>query len=162
MGSWFRSLRWRIQAWHAFILVLVIGLFGGMLQWEMTRAHWDGVDEELVSAARVLEGALRLAPIPILNSLSQDIAMPPGPRLPAWKKESANKSVRSPNSRPSRPMRPDRDGSIVPRSESLSERSEIDWGAISPDTSIPESIDDWERLLVLPDSLPQQLGRRVS
>ena len=162
MASWFRSLRWRIQAWHAFILVLVIGLFGGMLQWEMTRSHWDGVDEELVSAARVLEGALRLAPIPILNSLSQDIAMPPGPRLPAWKKESANKSVRSPNSRPSRPMRPDRDGSIVPRSESLSERSEIDWGAISPDTSIPEFMDDWERLLVLPDSLPQQLGRRVS
>jgi len=162
MGSWYRSLRWRIQAWHAFILLLVVGLFGGMLQWEMTRAHWDSVDEELVSAARVLEGALRLAPISILDSLSQDIAMPPGPRLPAWKKEPANNTMRGPSSRPIRPMRPERNASIVPRSESLSERSAIDWGAITPGVSIPTSKEDWEKLLVLPDSLPQQLGRRES
>lgn len=75
MANIFRSLRWRLQLWHATILFLVISGMVGVLSWEISRSHWDTIDEELVSAARLLEGSLRLVPQPILDSLSQDLSL---------------------------------------------------------------------------------------
>ena len=60
----FRSLRWRLQAWHTLILLLVVAGFGGMLYAEARRARFDEIDGELLAAARVLEGVLRTIPRP--------------------------------------------------------------------------------------------------
>ncbi len=62
VGGRARSLRWRIQAWHTLILLLVVAGFGGMLYAEARRARFDEIDAELLSAARVLEGVLRARP----------------------------------------------------------------------------------------------------
>src|SRR5262245_13925781 len=75
----FRSLRWRLQSWHALILIASVVGFGSVLFWEMVRGHWDRIDEELLSAARILEGSLRGERRPILESMAQDILHPPGP-----------------------------------------------------------------------------------
>ena len=66
----FRSLRWRLQAWHTLILLLVVAGFGGMLYAEARRAQFDEIDAELLAAARVLEGVLRTFPRPELSPLS--------------------------------------------------------------------------------------------
>ena len=57
-----RSLRWRLQAWHALILFLVVTGFGTTLYFESRRAKLDEIDAELLAGARVLEGVLRAAP----------------------------------------------------------------------------------------------------
>jgi hypothetical protein len=80
MFSRFRSLRWRLQAWYTGILFLVIAGLSSVLHWEITRSQWDHVDEELLSAARILEGAMRDVPQGILDSMSRDLSTPPGPR----------------------------------------------------------------------------------
>ena len=82
MVSRFRSLRWRLQAWYTAILFLVIAGLSSVLHWEITRSQWDHVDEELLSAARILEGSMRDVPTRILDSMSRDLASPPGPRMP--------------------------------------------------------------------------------
>ncbi|MFO0909855.1 MAG: ATP-binding protein [Isosphaeraceae bacterium] len=58
----FRSLRWRLQVWHALILLIVVVGFAGMLYAEVRKARLDEIDAELLSAARVLEGVLRTLP----------------------------------------------------------------------------------------------------
>ncbi|MGP0064412.1 MAG: sensor histidine kinase [Isosphaeraceae bacterium] len=73
----FRSLRWRLQAWHALILLLVVAGFGGVLYAEMRRSRFDEIDAELLSAARVLEGVLRALPPAGLDPESD---RPPHPR----------------------------------------------------------------------------------
>ena len=55
----FRSLRYRLQAWHTLILLLVVTGFGGTLYVETSRRRFDEIDGELLAAARVLEGVLR-------------------------------------------------------------------------------------------------------
>ena len=86
MHRWFRSLRLRLQAWHALILLVVVAGFGSVLYREIVRSRWDEVDAELLAAGRVLEGALRALPRPILDSLAQDLGQPrrppPPPRPP--------------------------------------------------------------------------------
>ena len=57
-----RSLRWRLQAWHALILFLVVAGFGTLLYLESRRAKLDEIDAELLAGARVLEGVLRATP----------------------------------------------------------------------------------------------------
>ncbi len=61
-ATMFRSLRWRLQAWHTLILFLVVSGFGAMLYAEVRRSRFDEIDAELLSAARVLEGVLRTLP----------------------------------------------------------------------------------------------------
>lgn len=62
-----KSLRWRLQAWHALILLLVIAGFGSVLFVEVRRNRMDEIDAELLGAARVLEGSLRGLPHPVLQ-----------------------------------------------------------------------------------------------
>ncbi len=61
-----RSLRLRLQAWHALILLLVVAGFGALLYFQSRRAKLDEIDAELLAGARVLEGVLRTV-------------LPPGP-----------------------------------------------------------------------------------
>lgn len=54
-----RSLRWRLQAWHAVVLMGVLLIFGVIvyhLQWQ-TRLHQ--IDSELHRTAEVLTSRLR-------------------------------------------------------------------------------------------------------
>ena len=158
MANIFRSLRWRLQLWHATILLLVISGMVGVLSWEISRSHWDTIDEELVSAARLLEGSLRLVPQPILDSLSQDLTMPPGPRLPP--------DFSDLDRRPQRPPRFDPPGrrGFGPESEIIETKpiesdATVDWDEAFGSYSVPESAKEWEAKLLIPDALPRQIGR---
>ncbi len=79
-----RSLRVRLQLWHALILLCVVLSFGSLLYRQVITARWDEIDADLLAAARLLEGALRDVPRTLLDSLAQDIGMPRGghPPLP--------------------------------------------------------------------------------
>lgn len=63
----FRSLRWRLQAWQALILLLVVGGFASVLYFQIRQARFAAVDGELLAGARVLEGSLRGFPPHVLN-----------------------------------------------------------------------------------------------
>lgn len=82
----FRSLRWRLQAWHAFILLVVVGAFGTTLYLQLRKARMDEIDAELLAAARVLEGSLRLYPRQVFESglsiLPGRGSVPPGRPAP--------------------------------------------------------------------------------
>ena len=57
-----KSLRWRLQIWHAAILVIAIAVFGTAFYIQLQRSTYGEIDLELLSGARVLEGALRAMP----------------------------------------------------------------------------------------------------
>ena len=57
-----KSLRWRLQIWHAAILGVAIALFGTAFYVQLQRSTFSEIDLELLSGARVLEGALRTLP----------------------------------------------------------------------------------------------------
>ncbi len=60
-----RSLRWRLQAWHAVVLMIVVSIFGGVvyqLQWQ---TRLQQIDAELDRTAVVLQSRVRrLFPVP--------------------------------------------------------------------------------------------------
>ena len=57
------SLRWRIQAWHALILGLVVASAATAFFLQVRRSRFDEIDAELLAGARVLEGVLRTVPV---------------------------------------------------------------------------------------------------
>lgn len=59
-----KSLRWRLQIWHAAILICVVLGFGAALYLQMRRATAGDIDAELLAGARVLEATLRTMPPP--------------------------------------------------------------------------------------------------
>lgn len=59
-----RSLRWRLQLWYALLLLLTIAGLSGFLFMLLRRARLQEVDGDLLSCARILEGALRGLPPP--------------------------------------------------------------------------------------------------
>jgi two-component system, OmpR family, sensor kinase len=63
-----KSLRWRLQIWHALILTCVIAGFGAALYLQIRRATLGDIDEELLSGARVLEATLAMPPPPGFRS----------------------------------------------------------------------------------------------
>lgn len=126
-----RSLRVRLQLWHALILLCVVISFGSLLYRQVAVSRWDEVDSGLLTAARVLEGALRDMPRPVLNSLAQDMGLPRGGRPPA-------------RPQPGSPLGSTQRGA-----------AELDWEAASSRMSLDEA---WESSLQLPAHLPQQLG----
>ena len=71
--GWTRSLRWRIQAWYAGILLVALSIFSVLLYWEAARSLWDEVDTDMLAGARIVEGTMRRLAPPILDSLA------PGP-----------------------------------------------------------------------------------
>lgn len=54
-----KSLRWRLQIWHALILASVIVGFGAALYFQMRRATLNDIDAELLSSARIIDANLR-------------------------------------------------------------------------------------------------------
>lgn len=60
-----KSLRWRLQAWHAVVLTVVLATFGGVVSMLLWQSHLQQVDEELdrLSAA-VMSQMRRLLPPP--------------------------------------------------------------------------------------------------
>lgn len=63
-----KSLRWKLQLWHAAILVLAILGFSGVLYLQFHRSLLREVDADLLASARALEGTLKLAPRFLLES----------------------------------------------------------------------------------------------
>jgi two-component system, OmpR family, sensor kinase len=89
----FKSLRWRLQAWHSLILLLVVAGLDGMLYAEARKARFDEIDAELLAGARVIEGVLRTTFPP---------ARPPGAP------DAGPRFDDGPDLRASRPWRPPR------------------------------------------------------
>jgi two-component system OmpR family sensor kinase len=63
----FKSIRWRLLAWHAGILILTVAGFGAALYFQIRKARFDEIDADLQSSARSLEGTLRGFPPPVLD-----------------------------------------------------------------------------------------------
>src|ERR1700677_1324790 len=77
-----RSLRWRLQVWHALTLLVVVSSFASVLYYQIRQARLDEIDAELHAAARVLEGTLRAFPPHILDDTEGPPPPPPPPRTP--------------------------------------------------------------------------------
>jgi two-component system, OmpR family, sensor kinase len=151
MFSMFRSLRWRLQAWHALVLCLVIVVFGSMLHWEMVRAHWDRVDDELLGAARILEGSMNAVPSTVLEALAKDVISRSGPR----KRQPPTLN------RPRRESMGNLPLAGPPKLEPSRPRMSTEWtfpkvtGEVHSDWTQSE----WEASIELPPQLPEHLGR---
>jgi two-component system, OmpR family, sensor kinase len=63
----FKSMRWRLLAWHAAILSCTVAGFGAALYFKIRQARLADVDAELQAAVRTLEGALRVFPANVLE-----------------------------------------------------------------------------------------------
>ena len=94
----FKSLRWRLQAWHTLILSLVISGFAAILYGELRRSRFDEIDGELLSAARVLEGVMRTLPpdefdqLPA-HRLRPKPKFPPSPQGPYRNRSEPNETA---------------------------------------------------------------------
>lgn len=77
--SMMKSLRVRIQFWHAVILSLVLIAFGIVFYQQLIRATVDQIDADLITDARALEGTLRtVSPQAMLDSLDDlPLELPP-------------------------------------------------------------------------------------
>jgi two-component system, OmpR family, sensor kinase len=73
------SLRWRLQIWHAVILLGVVLVFGAVLYAQIHRATVDEIDAELLAGARVLEVALRTLPPHVVEGGFRERNDNPGP-----------------------------------------------------------------------------------
>lgn len=154
MPRWFRSLRFRLQAWHALILLFVVLGFGWVLYREIVGSRWDEIDAQLLSAGRVLEGALRAVPRPILESMAQDIGVPRRPLPPPPRR--GNPPPPGERDRPGRI--PDGPAPKRPPAFFPPGGGQLQWDRAS-DRQQAVVLDEWERSLELPLSLPGELGR---
>ena len=57
-----KSLRLRIQIWHAAILAAVIIVFAGLTYWQQRRYRFQEIDSEVSASVEVLVGKLQTAP----------------------------------------------------------------------------------------------------
>jgi heavy metal sensor kinase len=71
-----RSIRWRLQAWYALVLLAVVVGFAALLYGQARAARFREVDSALEAAASYLDVNLRRFPRPELDGV------PPGPRPP--------------------------------------------------------------------------------
>lgn len=151
MFKLFRSLRWRLQSWHAIILCLVIAVFGSLLHWEMARAHWDRVDDELLGAARLLEGAMNAVPSTVLEAMAKDVTSRSGPRRrmpPPLNRQRREPTENIPLAGPPQ-LEPSRSHPIQ------------DWKFPKTATETKSDLtqEEWEASIELPPQLPEHLGR---
>lgn len=107
-----RSLRWRLQLWHALLLTTVLIIFGGVvyaMQWE---TRLQQTDAELDRVAAVLNSRVRgLFPVPRppINWPSRPPGWPPGPPRPD-NAEGAADALAPANVFPSRDSSGNREG----------------------------------------------------
>lgn len=88
-----KSLRWRLQVWHAAILASVIIGFAAVLYLQIRRTTFGDIDAELLGGARVLDASLK--PMPPLG-------FRPDPR-PGFRPDSGPGPRRRPPGEPERP-----------------------------------------------------------
>src|SRR5947207_2538729 len=83
-----RSLRWRVQAWYAAVLLAVVGGFAGFLYQRVRESKFQEIDARLVGAADYLDASLRGMPGHVFDirprtDLTPPLAPPPLGRKPA-------------------------------------------------------------------------------
>ena len=118
---------------------------------EMARAHWDRVDDELLGAARLLEGAMNAVPSTVLEAMAKDVTSRSGPRRrmpPPFNRQRREPNENGPLAGP-------------PQVEPTRSRPPQDWRF--PKTAAEHKSDltqeEWEASIELPPQLPEQLGR---
>lgn len=103
-----RSLRWRLQIWHAGLLGVAIALFGTAFYVQLQRSTYSEIDLELLSGARVLEGSLRTLSPRIRNERP---LFPPPRMVEDWQGAGRGPTPGGPAGRPGRPgLRPNDPG----------------------------------------------------
>lgn len=127
-----RSLRVRLQLWHALILLCVVISFGSLLYRQVIVSRWDEIDSGLLTAARVLEGAMRELPLPVLDSLAQDIGAPRRGHAPPLNRQPAGPSA------------------LIARGQ-----SQVEWETATTQSTLDRA---WGNSLQLPSRLPVQLA----
>ncbi len=134
-----RSLRWRLQIWHAAILAIAILGFGVAVYIQNHRNILRQVDNDLLSSARLLEGTLRAMPKPMLENGFPEWFSPRNPQSdgsPRPEREPLGKRPGGPSgdrSADDRPPPPDRNG--------------------APPRPRPLTPEQWEEALFLPASI---------
>ena len=135
-----RSLRVRLQLWHALILLCVVLSFGSLLYRQVIVSRWDEIDSGLFAAGRVLEGSMREMPRPVLDSLAQDIGAVRGGRAPAPVRPQPGQQGQS--------------GQPGPRPPGPRMAAQLEW-----ESTVPTSLDNaWENGIQLPRRLPAQIA----
>ncbi len=76
----FNSIRWRIQAWHALLLVILLASFGWTAYQFTREQHLRRIDQELQQRLGLLSRVLRPNPAPFLRSPS-GLSQTNAPRL---------------------------------------------------------------------------------
>jgi heavy metal sensor kinase len=112
------SLRWRLQAWHAAILLLAISGFGAMLHASVRQLRFNEIDSELLAAAKVLEGGLRGLPRDLLEGRGLD-RLRGDRRQPERIQPDRSSNDRIPRERPRGDRRPQGDRGPPPRGRPL-------------------------------------------
>ncbi|MFM7562440.1 MAG: sensor histidine kinase [Planctomycetota bacterium] len=168
-----KSLRWKLQLWHAVILVLAILGFSGVLYLQFHRSLLREVDAELLAGARALEGTLKLAPRFVLESgfpegpLDRPLGRGPVPGRGGGPPEfrppgERNSAGRNPPDRPpppienevGRPLPPPPDGPGRPRAEGPPPQEDRAGRPPGGPRGRPMSPEQWMELLTLPQGPP--------
>ena len=111
-----RSLRWRLQIWHAVILALAIVGFGFAVYSQNRWIVLRQVDNDLLSGARLLEGTLKAMPKPIVENGFPDWYLKGDPEQTAGPPADREPRGKQPNGPPGerffedRPFPPERNG----------------------------------------------------
>jgi len=111
----FKSIRWRLQLWLAFLLVCVLSGFGVTIYQLQRVSQLRQIDEELERRVAVLSGAVRGGPPPKRSFAPPPFERGPGPR----DFDKDNRHPPPPEGRP--PFRGERKGPFGPRDFSISE-----------------------------------------
>jgi len=114
----FKSIRWRLQLWLAFLLVCVLSGFGVTIYQLQRVSQLRQIDEELERRVAVLSGAVRGGPPPKRGFAPPPFERSPGPR--DFDKDSRHPPL--PEDRPEPPpFRGERKGPFGPRDFPISE-----------------------------------------
>ncbi len=120
-----KSLRWRLQLWHAAILAVAIALFGTAFYVQLQRSTFSEIDLELLGGARVLEGALRTLPPPMRDGERPMFPPPrfaegrPGDGRPGDGRPSPDRANQRPGFQRPNPFGPNQPGLNQPRPDQL-------------------------------------------
>lgn len=139
------------------LAVVLAGIFGVAtctVHFALDRVHWDLVDRELISLARLIEGAMRGVSDPVLESLGSEIAFPTQPGHPAPPSHLHHHPPALPELDESALDRRQRTAPIPPASQES--EFAIDWESFVAFREEFESDEAWEASLNLPSQLKLQ------
>lgn len=73
--NFLKSITWRLQFWHALILLVVVTGLSTAWFVQARRARLSEIDSQLLSAARVLDGSLRGIRLPTVDNPADEITL---------------------------------------------------------------------------------------